>query len=146
MNRSPNSLRVSVKGIVDSFFSGKPEGLKRVLLDSGNGKSLLEEFARALGNSKVSFTKVRKYYETFLKLYRETLKEDEDKSLSPAHTVKLYLLRSRVVYDSSREKGLKLFVDFITELVKRVNTYKDLRRAKELFEAFVGYAKGELKD
>ncbi|WP_457679921.1 type III-A CRISPR-associated protein Csm2 [Thermovibrio sp.] len=104
-----------------------------------------------MARRKVSFTKVRKYYQAYLKVYREGLGKDDSEELSSEHLVKLGLLRIRVLFDKNRERGwkaegLELFLRFITELVNRVNSYKELRMGKEFFEAFISYAKGKLKE
>jgi len=139
--------------IVEKFFSGSKEELLNVLIGI-NGKSLLEGFAESLGGKKekLSFTKVRRYYEQFLNIYEEALgrllegKASRQDLLPEEILVKLYLLKSHVVYDQAREKGEKRkkfdsFKEFVNSLVLKINTYEELEKAKRLFEAFVGYAK-----
>jgi len=87
-----------------------------------------------------------------LNIYEEALgrllegKASKDDPLPEEILVKLYLLKSHVVYDQARERGEKQrkfesFKEFINSLILKINTYEDLEKAKRLFEAFVGYAK-----
>lgn len=149
MERQTNT-NVSVSEIVKAFFEGGNQGLMRVLVADNGEKSLLEKFVSELKGA-VSFTKVRKYYEQFLSIYEEAFRENpekkkEDQNLPEDILVKLYLLKSHVVYDGAREKNdkFKLFSQFINLLIQKITTYKMLEKAKHLFEAFVGYAKAEL--
>ncbi len=159
-----NPLTVKPAEIVEKFFSGKREELLKVLVGV-DGESLLEKFAKSLGGKrereKLSFTKVRKYYEQFLNIYEEALgrvlegKALKQDSLPEEILVKLYLLKSHVVYDQAREGGkvredkfknpkaqkFENFKEFVNSLILKINTYDELEKAKRLFEAFVGYAK-----
>jgi len=155
MKAQHSSPLVKPSEIVEKFFSGSKEELLKVLVGT-DGESLLEKFAKSLGGrkerEKLSFTKVRRYYEQFLNIYEEALgrllegKASKKDSLPEEILVKLYLLKSHVVYDQAREKGEKKkkfesFKEFVNSLILKINTYEELEKAKRLFEAFVGYAK-----
>ncbi len=151
-----NEVKPTIQDIVEGFFrENNSEELVKILVGTtdGEGKvkeSLLEEFISRLKGG-LSFTKVRKYYEQFLSIYEEAFREHpgkkkDDGPLPAEILVKLYLLKSHVVYDEARERSKEFaaFKEFINSLILKVNTFKALEKAKNLFEAFIGYAKAKL--
>jgi CRISPR type III-A-associated protein Csm2 len=149
-------VRPIIRDIIEGFFrEGDSKALMKILVGTTDERgevkeSLLERFVSRLKGG-LSFTRVRKYYEQFLSIYEEAFREHperkrEDGPLPAEIQVRLYLLKSHVVYDEAREgkKEFAAFKEFISNLILRVNTFKSLERAKNLFEAFVGYAKAKL--
>jgi CRISPR type III-A-associated protein Csm2 len=148
-NQQDRFQKVSPEEIVKKFFTGTKEDVIEILVGTRK-KSLLERFVEEELTKGLSFTKLRRYYEQFLNIYEEAIehKESRQSALSDEILVKLYLLKSHAVYDWAREgkkPGLRSFKDFINALILRIETLKDLERAKRLFEALVGYARASLK-
>jgi len=149
-HRNSNAQEVRPEDIVERFFSGSKEELLKVLVGEEGKESQLENFVSELKG--LSFTKVRRYYEQFLNIYDEVMgkvlegKIQKGSPLPDEFLVKLYLLKSHVVYDQAREGKKKKdsfdrFKRFVSSLILKIDTCEDLERAKHLFEAFVGYAK-----
>lgn len=149
IERLRNYISRFVLQFMEGDFSG-PEGIGRArnfLVEE------LPEVARsismeALSCSKrgrptlLSITKVRKYHGTFLNLYLQLLKgEREDRVFS-----ELYLLKSRLTYDSARGQINSLFFVFLNRIVEKIGDRSSFERGKILFEGLVGFLKGELAE
>jgi CRISPR type III-A-associated protein Csm2 len=113
---------------------------KSLINDTGdkNVKDLAEYLAKDEGESKkISINQVRKFYDTFLKIYHNNSLSDEKK-------IQLIMLKAQVEYAVKRLKIYnfgKFFDNRINILVKSENEIflKNLDAFKLHFEALIGY-------
>jgi CRISPR type III-A-associated protein Csm2 len=144
-------LKERINSVVDDFMEGRNRS--QILLN------LIKEIAEGVSReaitcklkrdgsvgqvSKLSFTKVRKYYEQFLNVYEEYIQEEVP---SDNLLLKLYMIKSYLAYDRARKKINSSFEEFLSSIVLKIKDKKTLEAGKILFEAFVGYARGFLEN
>lgn len=126
---------------IEKFLDENGLIIKPLINDSGekNVKELAEYLARDEGEiKKITVNQVRKFYDTFLKIYY-------NKSLFEEKKIQLIILKAQVEYSVKRLKIVnfgKFFNNRINILVKINNEdefQKNLDAFKLHFEALIGY-------
>ncbi len=129
---------------IKSFFDKEGNILPELISDSGNGnvKELIE-FIRENNrdqnyrNEKLNINQLRKFYDTFLKIYNTKIEEKEKK-------VQLIMLKANAEY-SAKRLHTNRFKDFIKNRINLVvsktgeDFNKNLKAFKLHFEALVAY-------
>ncbi|TCK06219.1 type III-A CRISPR-associated protein Csm2 [Phorcysia thermohydrogeniphila] len=142
--------RKEIKDTVTNFMEGKarPEILLETIEEIAtvvSGEAIDCKFQKGkVKPVKISFTKIRKYYEQYLEIYERCLAAGKRESLETL-LLKLYMIKSYLAYDRARKKINSTFEEFLTTLITNVNSEEDLKNGKLLFEAFVGFIRGILE-
>lgn len=115
------------------FIDGK---LNPSLIDDSGNDNVALLAMNLKNNSKLNSNQLRKYYDSFVRIYNSNLKMDEKK-------VQLLVLKANVEYAAGRLKIFE-FANFIKDRVnivlKRENDFNEYMDALKLhFEALVAY-------
>lgn len=129
---------------ISSFFDTKGELLKPLITDEGPGnvKDVIEYLReqvkdRDRRNEKLNINQLRKFYDTFLKVYNTKLDEKEKK-------IQLLMLKANAEY-SAKRLNTNRFKEFLKNRINIVVSksgeefYNNLKALKLHFEALVAY-------
>lgn len=130
--------------IIKSFFDSNGELLPNLISDSGSGniKELIEFLnqknkANENRNEKLNINQLRKFYDTFLKIYNTKIEEKEKK-------IQLLMLKANAEY-SAKRLNTNRFKEFLSNRINIVVAQneeefnKSLKAFKLHFEALVAY-------
>ncbi len=129
---------------IQTFFNEEGNLLTELISDSGNGniKELIEfirEYKKEQNyrNEKLNINQLRKFYDTFLKIYNAKIDEKEK-------MIQLIMLKANAEY-SAKRLHTNRFKDFIKNRINIVvskngeDFIKNLKAFKLHFEALVAY-------
>jgi CRISPR type III-A-associated protein Csm2 len=129
---------------ITSFFDSQGHLLKNLISDQGDNnicdiiKYLREEISdRTRRNEKLNINQLRKYYDSFLKIYNNKANEEEKK-------IQLLMLKANVEYTAKRLHTNR-FKEFLSNRINIVisktgdDFKKNLNALKLHFEALVAY-------
>lgn len=130
--------------VISSFFDSGGQLLTSLITDQGDGniKDLIE-FLREQNrdrnnrNEKLNINQLRKFYDTFLKIYNNTTVESEKK-------IQLLMLKANAEY-SAKRLNTNRFKEFLANRINIVvsktgeDFTKNLKALKLHFEALVAY-------
>lgn len=129
---------------ISSFFDAKGQLLPHLITDEGAGniKEIIEYLREQIKdrnnrNEKLNINQLRKFYDTFLKLYNTRSEEKEKK-------IQLLMLKANAEY-SAKRLNTNRFKDFLSNRINLVISksgeefYKNLNAFKLHFEALVAY-------
>jgi|WetSurMetagenome_2_1015567.scaffolds.fasta_scaffold535893_2 CRISPR type III-A-associated protein Csm2 len=134
-----NQNPVRFKYTIDKLVDDNKNVIKELISD--NGENNIKEIAEFLSkenypNKAITVNQLRKYYDTFLKIYYNKSTREEKK-------IQLLMLKAQVEYSSKRLKIFdfeKFFSNRISLVLKEENDFeKTLDALKLHFEALVGY-------
>lgn len=129
---------------IKTFFDSKGNLLPELISDSGNGniKELIEKIREFIKrpdyrNEKLNINQLRKFYDTFLKIYNNKVDEKEKK-------IQLIMLKANAEY-SAKRLHTNRFKEFLSNRINIVVAQngedfdKFLKAFKLHFEALVAY-------
>lgn len=130
--------------MISSFFDTNGQLLTNLITDSGksNIKDVIDFLNQPIKekdyrNSKLNINQLRKFYDTFLKVYNNKVEENEKK-------IQLLMLKANAEY-SARRLNTNRFKEFLTNRINLVvsksaeDFTKNLKALKLHFEALVAY-------
>lgn len=129
---------------INTFFDSNGNLLPELISDSGQGniKELIEKIREPIKskdyrNEKLNINQLRKFYDTFLKIYNTKVDEKEKK-------IQLIMLKANAEY-SAKRLHINRFKEFLSNRINLVISQngeafeKYLRAFKLHFEALVAY-------
>lgn len=129
---------------ISSFFDEKGQLLSHLITDEGPGniKEIIEYLREQIKdrnnrNEKLNINQLRKFYDTFLKLYNTRSEEKEKK-------IQLLMLKANAEY-SAKRLNTNRFKEFLADRINLVvsksgeDFIKNLNAFKLHFEALVAY-------
>lgn len=129
---------------IKTFFDSNGNLLPELISDSGNGniKELIEKLRESIKrpdyrNEKLNINQLRKFYDTFLKIYNNKVDEKEKK-------IQLLMLKANAEY-SAKRLHTNRFKEFLSNRINLVVAQngeafdKFLKAFKLHFEALVAY-------
>lgn len=130
--------------MISSFFDSNGQLLTNLITDSGksNIKDVIDFLnqpikERNYRNSKLNINQLRKFYDTFLKVYNNKVEENEKK-------IQLLMLKANAEY-SAKRLNTNRFKEFLTNRINLVvstsgeDFNKNLKALKLHLEALVAY-------
>ncbi len=129
---------------IKTFFDSKGNLLPELISDSGKGNiiEIIEKIRENIGNQnyrneKLNINQLRKFYDTFLKIYNTKVEEKEKK-------IQLIMLKANAQY-SAKRLHTNRFNEFLSNRINLVvsqngeSFQKYLKAFKLHFEALVAY-------
>jgi len=143
-------IREQIRKIVSDFMDGKNRSqillvsLQEVAEDISREAIACKVRKGKVHPTRISFTKIRKYYEQFLDVYERCTLKNEENEFSEAILLQVYMVKSYLAYDRARKKINLSFEEFLSGVLSKISDKETLESGKLLFEALIGYIRAYL--